>query len=206
MLQQARLIRTLLLATASAGGLVAAGHWTPALAQPAAMIRVKSPSHAVAQGALAQAIRAADKFSGGKVVEIRYRLSGTKPGFDAVTAKGGAYRHVRIDLPSNKVSDISQSEIPWAANWQLKADAKSLAKAKLGLADAVAKAEQIAEGPAVDAGVAAPLNVASPIVGYNVEVAKGGGERQRVVIDAISGQRIGNPGPFLEPWAPEKSL
>lgn len=200
MSRKARLIGALLFTVAPVGGLVAAGHWTPALAQQAA-----ASSKQVSTGALAQAIAAAEKSSGGRVVEIRYRNRAGVPGFDAVAAKGTTFSHLRIDIPSNKVTAISQSEIPWRATWELKADAKSLTKAKVSLAQAVAKAEKLSGSPAVDAGVAAPLEVGSDIKGYNVEVMQDGAP-QRVVIDSSSGERISNPGPFLEPWEPEKSL
>jgi hypothetical protein len=203
MSRKARLIGAVLLTVAPLGGLVAGGQWTPAFAQQAA--HPAATSKQVRTGDLARAIAAAEQFSGGKVVEIRYRNRGGIPGFDAVAAKGGTFSHLRIDIPNNAVTAISQSEIPWRATWELKADARSLTKAKVSLAQAVTTAEKLSGSPAVDAGVAAPLQVGSDIKGYNVEVMQDGAP-QRVVIDASSGERIANPGPFLEPWDPEKNL
>lgn len=201
MARKAGLIGALVLAA----GLVVTGHWTPATARETGVIRVATASRPVSKGTLIRAIAAAEQFSGGKVVEIRYRNRAGVPGFDAVAYKGGAFSHVRIDIPSNKVTTISQSEIPWRASWELKADSKSIARAKVTLAAAVAKAENLSGSAAVDAGVAAPLQIGEDIRGYNVEVWQEGAP-ERVVIDAHTGERISNPGPFLEPWDPEKNL
>ncbi|CAN7467211.1 PepSY domain-containing protein [Phenylobacterium sp. LjRoot219] len=200
-MSQARLIGALLLTTVAAGGLVVAGHGTPALAEQAELIRVAAPKQ-VTNTTLTQAIAAAEQASGGKVVEIRYRVDGTSPGFDAVAAKGGAFSHLRVAMPSNKVTPISQSAIPWRANWTLKADAKDLAKAKISLSDAVMQAEKMAGGPASAAGVAAPLTGDNAVLAYNVKLYRGN-EQRRLVIDAVSGAPIENPTAF-EDWAPDE--
>jgi len=198
-MSQARLIGALLLTTAAIGGVIAAGHGTPALAQPAELIRVAAPQQ-VTNNTLTQAIAAAEQASGGKVVEIRYRLADGAPGFDAIAAKGDAFSHLRIAVPSNKVTPVQQSDIPWRGNWTLRSEAKDLAGAKLSLSDAVTKAEQITGGPASAAGVAAPLTGDNAVLAYNVKLYKGNDPR-RVVIDAVTGAPIENPNVF-EDWAP----
>jgi len=198
-MSQARLIGALLLTTAAVGGVIAAGQGSPALAQPAELIRVAAPKQ-VTNSSLTQAIAAAEQASGGKVVEIRYRLAGGAPGFDAISAKGGAFSHLRIAVPSNKVTPVKQGDIPWRAGWTLKADAKDLADAKLSLSDAVVKAEQIVGGPASAAGVAAPLTGDNAVLAYNVKLYKAN-DPHRVVIDAVTGAPIENPTAF-EDWAP----
>lgn len=198
-MSQARLIGALLLTTAAVGGLTIAGHAAPALAQEARLVRVAAPKQ-VTNSSLTQAIAAAESASGGKVVEIRYRVAAGAPGFDAIAAKGGTFSHLRIATPSNKVTPVQKSDIPWRGNWTLRADAKDLADAKLTLSDAVMKAEQITGGPASAAGVAAPLSGDNAVLAYNVKLYKDNDPR-RVVIDAVTGAPIENPTAF-EDWAP----
>lgn len=200
MLHEARLIRRLFLATAAVGSLAVAGYAAPALAEAAQLVRVAAPKQ-VNNATLTQAIAAAEKSSGGKVVEIRYRPVGNAAGFDAVVAKGGDLGHVRVDVPSNKVSAVDEKDVPWRQGWALKTDAKDLAKAKLSLSDAVVQAEKMTGGPAAAAGVAAPLTGDNAVLAYNVKLYKGDSPR-RVVIDAVSGAPIANPSAF-EDWAPD---
>lgn len=200
MSNEARLIRRVLL-TAAAGSLIGAGWVAPALAEPAQLVRVAAPKQ-VTNASLTQAIAAAEKSSGGKVVEIRYRPVGAASGFDAVVVKGGALGHVRVEAPSNKVSAVDVKDIPWRDAWALKTDAKDLAKAKLSLSDAVVQAEKMTGGPAAAAGVAAPLTGDNAVLAYNVKLYKGDSPR-RVVIDAVTGAPIENPSAF-EDWAPDE--
>jgi len=201
-MSQARLIGALLLTAAAAGGLLLAGPGAAAFAQPAepAPGAAAPAAPTMTNTTLTQAIAAAEQASGGKVVEIRYRLAGGAPGFDAVAAKGAAFSHLRIAVPSNKVTPVRQSDIPWRGDWRLKADAKDLSTAKLSLSDAVTRAEQITGGPASAAGVAAPLTGDNAVLAYNVKLDNDNGPR-RVVIDAVTGERIENPSAF-EDWAP----
>jgi hypothetical protein len=190
-----------------ATALLGAGPWTAAHAQPAAVVvLVDNPWKLVAKGTLQAAVVAAEKFSGGRVLEIRFRTFHGAPGFDAVVAKAGAFSHVRIAIPSDVVTVIAETEVPeWMAAWTLKADARSLQQAKLHLVDAITKAETITDAPAVDAGVAAPLTGRSAVLAYNVEVIKRD-RPERVAIDAQTGDAIANPEALLETWTPEKAL
>jgi hypothetical protein len=207
MSQDARNFRAVLLATALAGGLMVVGAYRPVHSQPAAVIvLVENPWNLVDKQTLPLAIAAVEKSSGGRVLEIRFRVLRGAPGFDAVVAKSGAFSHLRIAIPSNTVAEISEVDIPdWMANWVLKADAGSLAQAKLHLVDAVEKAEQITDGAAVDAGVAAPLTADNRVLAYDVEVIKSE-KPVRLAIDASTGDPIANPDALLASWTPEKAL
>lgn len=206
MLRQRVLITALMGTTAATAGLLAVAAHTPADAQPAVVVLLENPWKLVTKETLPLAIAAVEKFSGGRVLEIRFRVRQGVPGFDAVVAKQGAFSHLRIDIPSNVVTAITEAEIPaWQANWTLKADARSLEKAKLHLVDGVLKAEQITGAPAVDAGIAAPLSGGNAVLAYNVEVIKDN-RPERVVIDAVMGDQIANPDALVESWTPEKAL
>jgi uncharacterized membrane protein YkoI len=165
-----------------------------------------SPWKLVTKESLPRAIRAFEAYGGGRVLEVRFGAHGNVPGYDAVVAKDGAFSHLSVDIPANVVTVIKEAEIPaWMASWVLKADAKSLDHAKLHLADGVAKAEDIADAPAVDAGIAAPLSGENAVLAYNVELIKNSGPA-RVVIDAVTGQPIANPDAIVDTWTPEKAL
>lgn len=202
MSQEAKKIRAFLLTTVVAAGLGLAGHGPAARAQSAAT----SPGQLVNKQTLPLAITAAEKFSGGKAMEIRFRVRQGVPGFDAVTARPGGFSRVRFEIPSSSVAAIGETDVPtWMSDWVLKADAKSLTKAKLSLAQAVVKAEDIAQAPAVDAGIAAPLSAGNDVLGYNVQVFQAD-RPQRLVIDAMTGQPIEDPDQFMEAWSPEHAL
>jgi hypothetical protein len=199
------MLRALVITTAAVA-LLAAAPWTLVHAQPAVVAVVDNPWTLVTKQTLPIAIAAAEKFSGGRVLEMRFRARSGVLGFDAVIAKDGAFSHLRIDIPSNVVTVIAETELPeWMANWVLKADAKSLEKAKLHLVDAVLKAEEIADAPAVDAGIAKPLTGSNAVLAYDVEVIKDG-RPERVVIDAVTGLKIANPQSLLDTWTPEEAL
>jgi hypothetical protein len=200
------MFRALLIATAATVVLPAAGYWTPVHAQPAAGAMAANPWSKVTRQTLPAAIRAAETFSGGQVLEIRFRGRHGVQGFDAVVAKSGSFSRVQVDLPSNRVGVIAETEIPaWMANYTLKADVRSLQKTKLRLADAVRTAEQITNSPAVDAAIARPLSGGGPVVAYDVEVIRDN-RPERVVIDANTGRRIADPQPLLQNWTPEQAL
>jgi hypothetical protein len=196
----------ILLPAATVAALLASGQWTPVHAQPAVVVAVDSPWKLITKESLPHAIVAFEAYAGGRVLEARYGAHGSVPGFDAVVAKEGAFSHLRVDIPANVVAVIAEAEVPaWMANWVLKADAKSLEKAKLHLADAVVKAEDIADAPAVDAGIAAPLSGENSVLAYNIQVIEDN-EPKRLVIDAVTGLKIANPDALLETWTPEKAL
>jgi len=198
------MFRALLITTAAAG-LLAAIPATPARAQPPAPM-ADSPWQGVAKQALPVAIAAAEQFSGGRVLEIRFRVRQGAPGFDAVIAKADVFSHLRIELPSRRVTLIAETEVPAAlASWVLTAGAKSLDKAQLQLADAVREAEEMTDAPAANAAVAKPLTASNDVLAYEVQVIRDG-RSERVVIDAMTGQKIANPASLLAGWSPEQAL
>jgi len=200
------MLKVLLPTTAAVAALLIAGYATPVRAQAAVVVAVDSPWKLVTKATLPHAIAAFEAFGGGRVLEARFGAHGDVPGFDAVVAKDGAFSHLRVDIPANVVAVIAEAEVPaWMASWVLKADAKSLEKAKLHLVEAVVKAEEIAGAPAVDAGIAAPLSGGNNVLAYNVALIKHN-QPERVVIDAVTGQTIANPDTLLETWTPETAL
>jgi hypothetical protein len=200
------MFKILLPATAAVASFLAAGYGTPVRAQAAAVVAVDSPWKLVTKATLPHAIAAFEAYSGGRVLEVRFGAHGDVPGFDAVIAKAGAFSHLRVDIPANVVAVIAEADVPaWMASWILKADAKSLEKAKLHLVEAVVKAETMKDTPAVDAGIAAPLSGENDVLAYNIELIKNN-QPERVVIDAVTGLKIANPDSLLEDWAPEKAL
>jgi hypothetical protein len=200
------MFRALLIATAAAVALSAAGYPTLVHAQPTAGAMAANPWGPVTRQTLPMAIRAAEMFSSGRVLEIRFHGRHGPPRFDAVVANNGSFSRVQIDVPSNRVTVIAQTEMPaWMADWTLKADARSLRRAKLRLVDAVRTAQRIAGSPAVDAAVARPLSGDNQVLAYDVEVIRGN-RPERVVIDAMTGRRIADPQPLLQGWTPEQAF
>ena len=164
-----------------------------------------NPWAGVTDRSLVDAIQAFEKFSGGKVLEIRFRNRHGTAGFDAVIAKGDVISNLSLGVGSDVIA-VAEIEVPqWMVDWKLRKYQESIAKAKIPLTDAVLKAEQIDRGPAVDAGLAKPLTADNAVLAYNVELIKGG-KPDRVVIDAVTGQVIADPEPLLGAWTPEKEL
>jgi hypothetical protein len=200
---------SLLRRTLLAGGLALV---TPALVgqglpSSATAAETNNPWASVDRTNLTDAIAAIEQASGGKVLEIRFNYRPGVVGYDAVVAKNAVISHVHIAAaPPHKVVAIAETDRPaWMVNWILKADMRSIQQAKLPLTDAVAKAEQIAGAPAVDAGLAKPLTGDNAVLAYNVEVIKDGKPR-RIVIDAMTGDSIANPDSLLDTWSPEEAL
>ncbi len=141
------------------------------------------------------------------MLEIRFGYRSGVVGYDAVVAKNAVISHVHISAaPPHKVVAVAETDRPaWMVSWILKADMRSIQRAKLSLTDAVAKAEQITGAPAVDAALAKPLTADNAVLAFNVEVIKNG-KPQRIVIDAVTGDTIANPDPLLDTWSPEEAL
>lgn len=152
---------------------------------------------------LTDAIAAVEDAIGGKILEIRF-LKGIGKGYEAVVAKKHELINVRENPLTKHVTVITVEETPaWMLDWKLRADIRSIEKAKVPLAEAVKTAEAIAHAPAIDAGLAKPLTPDNAVLAYNIEVAKNG-KPERVVIDATTNSVIANPDGLLDPWTPEK--
>jgi uncharacterized membrane protein YkoI len=170
-----------------------------ASAQPSAA----NPWAGVTDTGLVDAITAIERATGGRVLEIQFAVRNGTVGYDAVVAKGDEISGMTIAAaPNAKVVVITETDIPeWIAGWRLRADKRSIEKAKLSLAQAVAMAQKMAGGPAVAAGLAKPLSGSNAVLAYNVQVLKGR-EPMLVAIDAQSGSRIANPDALYDPWDP----
>ena len=144
---------------------------------------------------------------GGRVLEIRFRTWEGAVGFTAVVAnRDDTVSHVSVAIPELKVVVIAAADIPdWMAPWQVRADKRSIWKAKIPLADAVVMAQKMTGGVPVDAGLAKPLTADNAVLSYNIEIVKDG-RPQRVVIDAETGGKVANPDTSLEAWKPEDAL
>jgi hypothetical protein len=158
----------------------------------------------VHRGMLAHAVAALEAGSGGKVLEIRLEPKDTGPMFEAVISHEVALAYVRIDPVTDQVVMIDTAVIPeWMAGWKLRADARSIEKAKVPLSQAILLAEKRGEGVAVNAGLAKPLTGGNAVLAYNVEVVRNK-RADRLAIDATTGHPIANPDALYDPWTPSK--
>jgi uncharacterized membrane protein YkoI len=156
------------------------------------------------EGSLRQAVQALEHSTGGKVLEIRLSDEPGEISFDAVIAKGEDLLDMHIASVSDAVTSIDIAQLPeWMVGRKLTEYMKSIYKAKLPLADAIAIAERMAKGPAVGAGLAKPLSASNAVLAYNVEVTKKQ-KRERIALDAITGAPIANPDQMYEEWSPVK--
>jgi uncharacterized membrane protein YkoI len=172
-------------------------------AAPAAATNPWALVSATALGATVQAIEAA---TGGKVLEIRWGMAadGTLV-WQAVVAKGDTISRMTIGA-DGRAMVVAETDVPeWTAEWTLRADKTSIQRAKVPLADAVAMAARMTGGIPVDAGVAKPLTGTNAVLAYNIEVIVDG-RPQRVVIDAVTGQKIADPQSLLDAWSPEEAF
>jgi hypothetical protein len=182
---------------------------SPAIAVPGDVAKAVANTRwaAVTPAMLPDAIRAIEASTGGKVLEIRFRTTAGVAGFTAVVANpDDTIGRVAIATPDMKVVAITAADIPdWMAPWSLRADKKSILKAKIPLADSVVQAEQREGGIAIDARLAQPLNAGNAVLAYDIMVVR---ERapKRVVMDAQTGEKIRDPQPVLQGWSPEEAL
>jgi uncharacterized membrane protein YkoI len=156
----------------------------------------------VPMGALAQAAAALEKDTGGRILEIRLADETGAPAFEAALTKGGTVVYMRIASPSDDVSEIEVSHLPqWLQNYQLDAYRRSVSKARVAIDQAITKAEQNDQSPAIDAGIAKPLGGTNAVLAYFVETIKGS-KRHQLAVDATTGAMIANPESLYEPHTP----
>jgi uncharacterized membrane protein YkoI len=156
----------------------------------------------VPMGALAQAAVTMEKGTGGKVLEIRLADTTGAPIFEAVVAKDDGLLYMRIESPSDNVTEIKVRDLPpWLLSYHLEAYARSVTQARVPLAEAIRKAEKQDLAPAVDAGIAKPLSGTNAVVAYFVETLKGA-RRQEYAIDATTGLFVADPESLYEPHTP----
>ena len=156
----------------------------------------------VPMGALALAAAAVEKDTGGRILEIRLADDTGAPAFEAALTKDGTIVYMRIASPSDDVSEIEVSQLPhWLQNYQLDAYRRSVSKARVAIDQAITKAEQNDQSPAIDAGIAKPLGGTNAVLAYFVETIKGG-KRNQLAVDATTGAMIANPESLYEPHTP----
>jgi uncharacterized membrane protein YkoI len=157
----------------------------------------------VKPGTLAHALHVIEASTGGKVLEIRL-LRENEAGFAAVVVMGPELVHVRVSALNDNVTRISVSDTPqWMLDARLKAEMHDMAEMRIGPEEAIRKAEQSAQGAAVDAAIARPITPRNQVLAYNVEVLRDG-RAERVAVDARTGELISNPDAVLEPWTPRR--
>jgi hypothetical protein len=160
----------------------------------------------VPEGSLSKAVSALEESTGGKVLEIRVVDEKGHERFESAVAKPDEIIYMAVNPVNEEVTKIAIKEVPaWMLDWKLTAYVKSIQKASVPLAKAIADAEAIARAPAIGAGLAKPLTGTNQVLAYNVELLAHG-KRTRIAIDATNGAKIANPDELYEPWTPVKLL
>jgi hypothetical protein len=156
----------------------------------------------VPMGALAHAAAALEKSTGGRVLEVRVANAAGAPAFEAAIARHDAVLYMRIESPSDDVTEIKASDLPhWLLNYHLDAYVRSISKTEVPLDSAIAKAEARDSAPAIDAGIAKPLSGTNAVLAYFVQTMKGS-TRHEFAIDATTGAFIANPEELYEAHTP----
>ena len=156
----------------------------------------------VPTGALAHAAAALEKSTGGRVLEVRVANRAGAPAFEAAIARHDAVLYMRIESPSDNVTEIKAADLPpWLLNYHMEAYIRSISKTQVPLDAAIVKAEARDNAPAVDAGIAKPLSGTNAVLAYFVETMKGS-TRNELAIDATTGAFIANPDELYEPHTP----
>jgi uncharacterized membrane protein YkoI len=161
----------------------------------------------VPRGSLTKAVDALENSTGGKVLEIRFVDEVGHEHFEGVVAKPDEVVYVAVNPVNEEITEIAIKELPaWMLNWKLTQYVRSIQKANMPLAKAVADVELRAQAPAIGAGLAKPLSGTNHVLAYNIELLLADGKHQHVAIDNTSGARIANPEELYEPWTPVKLL
>jgi hypothetical protein len=146
-------------------------------------------------------VRTIQSTFGGRVLEIRYSNLDGGPGFRAAVAKGGRVFFLHMNALGGGGAELTASAVPdWMLHWRSRADIAASRQASVSLDQAIATAEQQANGaPAVAAGIAASAsNPTSDVKAYNVLVSRDG-DVHRIAVDDQTGQVISDPG-ALSDW------
>jgi uncharacterized membrane protein YkoI len=162
----------------------------------------RDPELVVPMGALAHAAAALEQSTGGRVLEVRLANAAGAPAFEAAIAQHDAVVYMRIESPSDNVTEIKVRELPpWLLNYHMDAYVRSISKTQVPLDEAIVKAEARDSAPAIDAGIAKPLSGTNAVLAYFVETMKGS-TRHEFAIDATTGAFIANPEELYEPHTP----
>jgi uncharacterized membrane protein YkoI len=156
----------------------------------------------VPTGALAHAAAALEKSTGGRVLEVRVANKAGTPAFEAAVARHDAVLYMRIEAPSDNVTEIKATDLPpWLLNYHMEAYIRSISKTEVPIDQAIMKAEARDNAPAIDAGIAKPLSGTNAVLAYFVETMKGS-TRHESAIDATTGAFIANPDELYEAHTP----
>jgi uncharacterized membrane protein YkoI len=156
----------------------------------------------VPMGALAHAAAALEQSTGGRVLEVRLANAPGAPAFEAAIARKGAVLYMRIESPSDNVTEIKARDLPaWLLNYHMEAYMRSISKTQVPLDAAIKKVEERDNAPAIDAGIAKPLSGTNAVLAYFVETMKGS-TRHTSAIDATTGAPIANPDELFEARKP----
>jgi hypothetical protein len=92
-----------------------------------------------------------------------------------------------------QVTQIDVSDLPpWLIDFHLEAYGRTASKTRVPLDEAIVSAEARALAPAVDAGIAKPIEGTNAVPAYFVQTAKGG-RQHLLAVDAQTGAFIANP-------------
>lgn len=144
--------------------------------------------------ALPRVIEAAQR-NGGRVLEARYD-GRHGPSWTLAVERGPRVEFIQMSRPEAGAVAISSSTEPtWMLGWRGRKDADVVRHAKIGLAQAVRRAEADDNGaPAVAAGIAVSAsNARTTIPAYNVLLLEPGDHIKRVAVDARTGLPIADP-------------
>jgi hypothetical protein len=164
----------------------------------------RDPQPVIPEGALAHAADALEKTGEGQVLEIRLADEKGDPVFEAALVRNDTLRYMRIASAGADATEIETKELPaWAVDHALDAYMRSIVRAEVPIARAIARAEQRASAPAIGAGLAKPLSGTNAVLAYYVETIEGD-RREMLAVDARSGAFIANPEALYEPRTPVK--
>jgi uncharacterized membrane protein YkoI len=157
-------------------------------------------------GTLAHATEEIERATEGHVLEIRLVDEKGDPAFEAAVAQDDTVLYLRIASVTEVVTEIAVKELPpWLMNYRMQAYMRSISRAKVPLVEAIRKAEENAQAPAIGAGIAKPLSGDSAVLAYYVETIKGKA-RRLLAVDAERGAMIANPEAVYDHWTPVKLL
>jgi hypothetical protein len=161
---------------------------------------------ATALGTLAHATEVMERATHGQVLEIRQMDETNDPAFEAAVARDDTVLHLRIAPGTDVITEIVASELPsWLMNYRIQAHMRGISRVEVPLVEAILKAEQSAQAPAIGAGIARPLRGGNEVLAYYVEII-GDRARKLLAVDAKTGAIAVNSNSVYEPWMPVKLL
>jgi hypothetical protein len=159
-----------------------------------------------ALGTLAHATEVMECATHGQVLEIRQVGETGDPAFEAAVARDDTVLHLRIAPGTDVITEVVVSELPsWLMKYRVQAHMRGVSRVEVPLAEAILKAEQSAQAPAIGAGIARPLRGGNDVLAYYVETI-GDSARKLLAVDAKTGAIAANSNSVYETWMPVKLL